>query len=414
MRLYFLLASFTGIRRKMASQQVRHLVFILMLCLLPAGLLLPSLVHAKAAAPAKTIQVSGLTMINQHFGWAVSANSPYHVYRTHSGPEHWSDVTPPLLASDPQTILTSSYFPDATRGYLGVLQNANVFLLSTQDGGKTWQTTPFAIPILTDPVTITQITYVDTQHGWLSFKRANFQPGDYDILLMSTNDGGKTWQTLFDTTQNPSVLPLPYGNSSHFLFTTPQNGWVTGIQLNGDAYLYATHDGGKTWKQPNIAPLKGSGSIDFSQDYGPYWQNSKTATLYVKYDTSSGNGMPHITTYQTYNGGASWILESSSPSSSFQELFSLNFLNAQQGWSFGFDGQGQFIVHHTNNGGRSWELISPTGLLKPDTQNQVIGNLSFLNARTGWVAIKDIQNNWNLFQSDDGGHTWNAIQPLLD
>ncbi len=416
MQMRFLLTHFAGVRSKIvASQRVRRLTFALMLCLLSVGLLIPSLVHAKAAAPAGTIQTYGPTMINQHFGWAVSANSPYHVYRTHSGPEHWNDVTPPLIASNPQTIITSTYFPNATRGYLGVeLQNGSVFLLSTQNGGKTWQATPFNIPIISDPVTITQITFLDMQHGWLSFDRANTQPGRFDILLMSTSDGGKTWHTLFDTTQNPSALPLPYSNSSHFVFTTPQDGWVTGILPAVDVYLYATHDGGKTWKRANIAPIKGGDSVDFTQDYGPYWRNSRTATLYVKYDPSTGNGMPHITTYQTYDGGSSWILEPSSPSTSFSELYSLSFLNAEQGWSFGFNAGGQFILHHTSNGGKSWELVSPTGLLKPDSQNQEIGQLSFINARTGWISIKDIQNNWNLFQTNDGGHTWHALHPTLD
>ena len=44
--------------------------------------------------------------------------------------------------------------------------------------------------------------------------------------------------------------------SSSFLFVTPHDGWVTGMWLNAQVYLYATHDGGKTWKPTAIAPVK--------------------------------------------------------------------------------------------------------------------------------------------------------------
>ena len=372
----------------------------------------PATSHAKAHSTS--IQLSTIAMINARHGWAF-ARDRKHLLITALGPEHWTDVTPPLVVNNISTItVTASFFLDATHGYLGVeLQNGNVFLLSTQDGGKTWQSTQFSIPILTDPVTITQITFLDVQHGWLSFDRAQVEPGVFDILLMSTGDGGKTWHTLFDTSQNPSVLPPPFSLSSHFLFLTPQDGWVTGILPADDVYLYETHDGGKTWKRANIAPMKGGESVDFTQDYGPYWQNSKAATLYVKYDPFTGNGMPHITTYQTHDGGASWILEPSSPSTSFQEFSLLSFLNAQQGWSFGFDGAGQFILHHTSNGGQFWSLLQPRGLPQADINNQVLLQLSFITSTTGWVLINGKQNIIHLFQTSTGGHDWYELHPVV-
>lgn len=134
----------------------------------------------------------------------------------------------------------------------------------------------------------------------------------------------------------------------------------------------------------------------------------------MKYDTSSGNGMPHLTTYQTQDGGKTWLLGPSSPSTWYTEFTSFSFPNAREGFSFGFDGQGQFVLHHTSTGGRTWDLIHPNGLLKPDVDNQVLGGLTFLTPLTGWVWIKDSQNNWNLFQTDNGGHNWHALHPVAD
>jgi photosystem II stability/assembly factor-like uncharacterized protein len=381
-----------------------------MLCLLSAGLLIPSLVHAKAAAPTNTIQVSGITMINQRFGWAVSANGPYHVYRTHQGSEHWNDVTPPLISSNPQTTITSSYFPNATRGYIGVVQNAPDaiidILLSTLDGGKTWQTASFSFA---QGFVLNQIFFVDAQHGWLNFSiLISVMTGKSALMLMHTNDGGKTWQTILDSDKNPSGLSPADFQSTSFTFVNRQDGWATGLKPHL-VYLYRTHDGGETWSKVNVMPIKGGSDVGSPISHGPYWQNSKFGTLYVDYLTNS-TGMRRLTAYQTYDGGQSWILESASPSSSD---FTSSFLNAQQGWGFAVDEQGQFILVHTSNGGKSWKLISPIGL--PDPRNQEIGHLSFINARTGWVSIKDFQNNnWHLFQTDDGGHTWHELHAVVD
>ena len=360
------------------------------------------------AAPARAIQLSKLTMITQRSGWSLSANSLSHIYRTQHGPEHWSDVTPPLLTKNPQTTITSSYFPDAARGYLGVAQGSTDLLLHTNDGGKTWQTTSFSIQ---SGFFLYQIVFLDAQHGWLSFGSEIGLKGESALVLMQTSDGGKTWHTILESPKNPSGLSPAFFQSTRFTFIDQQNGWATGMNPSGSVYLYRTHDGGKTWSQVNVPSIMGG--ISFMQSYGPYWQSGHSGTVYVHYTTNAGQGYKGLAAYQTHDGGQSWTPGPASPALGSTDLYTFSFLNAQQGWSFGFDGQGQDVIHHTSTSGWSWELIHPTGLLKPDSRNQAIGDLSFLNASTGWVFIKDSKNNWNLFQSENGGHSWHALHPQL-
>ena len=397
------------------SSLPRKLFFLLLCPLLvltaSLGLFAPSV--ASAASPAAKhmdIQLSDLTMIDQWRGWALDQNNT-HVFSTQHGPEHWVSVTPKglnLPGDDFSNSITASFFLDTTHGYLGVLQNGKTMLLSTQNGGRTWSTTPFDIPILANFVDIHQIDFLDAQHGWLSFDRNHNQPGHFDILLMSTSDGGKTWQKLLDTSENPSALPLPFGQSSHFAFTNPLNGWVTGINLSADVYLNVTHDGGKTWSKANISAIKGA---DFAQSYGPYWHNRNSGSLFVKYDPDTG-GTPFLTTYWTHDGGQHWTMGPSTAATSFVEFFNLAFLNAKEGWSLGLDSNNQYIMHHTNNDGHTWRVLSPTGLLQP--ASSIIVDSQFLNAKTGWVIIKDDSNNLNLFQTHDGGHTWQLLQPGIN
>ncbi|EFH80688.1 WD40/YVTN/BNR-like repeat-containing protein [Ktedonobacter racemifer] len=405
---------FTGSRWRITAWQARFsCIALLAVCLMIGAFLAPSIANAQAA-PTSThqIQLAGLTMIDQQHGWAFD-ESHTHIYVTHQGPEHWRDVTPSQFKAT-NMFVTTSFFLDAWHGYIGALQDQTQILLSTQDSGQTWQTTSFTLSTPGGPYYFYQINFLDSQHGWLAFSAQGSHPGSSVIALLRTSNGGKTWETLLNTVDNPASLARPYGQSIHFTFANLQQGWATGIWLSGEVYLASTQDGGKTWNKDSIAPIKGADSIYFTQSYGPFWQNSRTGTLFVKYDTSSGNGMPHLTTYQTQDGGKTWLLGPSSPSTWYTEFTSFSFPNAREGFSFGFDGQGQFVLHHTSTGGRTWDLIHPNGLLKPDVDNQVLGGLTFLTPLTGWVWIKDSQNNWNLFQTDNGGHNWHALHPVAD
>lgn len=379
-----------------------------MLTVLAAGgFLVPSVAQARTdSLSTQKIQLSQLTMIDQLHGWALDKNRK-HVFMTYQGPGRWIDVTPSFMIKNPDSYVTNSFFLNATHGYIGLLLGEKTYLITTQNGGHTWQTTPFNLPIIGDIPAITQINFIDTQHGWLTFDINQVQPGEFQIRLMRTSNGGKTWQTMLDTSQTPASLPVPYSLSANFTFINAQDGWVTGIYLYGIVYLYDTHDGGKTWSASGITPVKGYKDINFTQDYGPFWQGSHSATLVVKYDTN--DTLSHITTYQTHDSGKSWI---PGPSSPISYNFISSFVNAQEGWNFEFDGQDHYAILHTSNGGLSWNSFRPSGLIPANADTQVLENIQFINTTTGWLIIQDDQGNLNLFQTNTGGRYWHALQPV--
>lgn len=376
--------------------------------LIVGALLAPSAAQARAASPStQKLQISSLTMIDQTHGWALNKNLN-HVYVTSQGPEHWIDVTPSFLIKNLSSYITSSFFLNSTDGYIGLWLGESTYLLRTYDGGHSWQSTLFTIPILGDIPAIVQINFIDPQHGWLSFDRNQVQPGEFQILLMRTTNGGKSWQTMIDTSQTPAGLPAPYSLTFQFAFTNPQDGWVTGAYLYGTVYLYYTHDGGKTWNQSDIPPVKGYQDIDFTDGFGPFWHNSHVGVLTVRYDLNDGTS--HVATYQTYDGGKSWILGPSSPIG-VNTVYS--FPDAQDIWGFEFGSQNHYLILHSRTGGLSWQSFQPTGLIAANADTQVLVSIQFLNAATGWVIVKDEQGNFDLFQTNTGGHSWHLVHPVI-
>lgn len=100
---------------------------------------------------------------------------------------------------------------------------------------------------------ILDLTFVDTSHGWLIGSQCDNQ-GDCKLAMRSSQDGGKTWQ--ISPAPNTGItwngVSTPSHNVRNIRFANLKDGWAF------RPGLFATHDGGKTWRdetqdQPLIA-----------------------------------------------------------------------------------------------------------------------------------------------------------------
>ena len=118
-------------------------------------------------------------------------------------------------------------------------------LLSSEDGGKTW-TEPFARTRFTS---LDQIQFIDFQNGWIS--GANLQGVPRDPFFLVTDDGGKSWRMrpIFDETRTGVV--------ERFRFESKSDGELL-ITTKLRHELYETKTGGDSWtlKQFSPAPLR--------------------------------------------------------------------------------------------------------------------------------------------------------------
>ena len=176
-----------------------------------------------------------------------------------------------------------------------------------------------------------KIAFIDEQHGWALTDSAG---------MYRTTDGGGNWEL------------FPFGVDARIWdmsFVSRNVGWVCGY----DTTVLHTNDGGRTWTRQVVANAADSifQHVDFI--------NERDGWLI----TSWGD------VYGTTNGGTRWELLSQ------LQIGGLSFVKmwGQQGIVAQHSGS----VLKTNNGGRSWLLVSV-----PD---EIAGQTFFVSPDDGWI-----------------------------
>ncbi|HEX8293107.1 MAG TPA: YCF48-related protein, partial [Pyrinomonadaceae bacterium] len=170
--------------------------------------------------------------------------------------------------------LHSVFFVDERRGWAAGGKGA---LLSTADGGETWQTRK---PPTEDA--LRDVFFHDAETGWLVCERSIFKPMEKDesvSYLLKTTDGGGTWARVEVTRGADADVKL-----AGLRFADREHGWAYG-ELGA---LFSTGDGGATWRRQRVPTrhlLLGATFLD-----------AQTGWL-------SGGG---LTVLKTSDGGATW------------------------------------------------------------------------------------------------------------
>jgi photosystem II stability/assembly factor-like uncharacterized protein len=180
----------------------------------------------------------------------------FYVSATVNGGGSWKNANLPEPEHDPQGNpgLTGSgiiSFADKNHGWLsldfGIMHFRGSLTLTTSDGGRTWNWAGNGIDGIIDG--ILDVTDKDI---WMIGRSDE----DDSSQLGVSHDGGKSYQTV--------TLPTPKGFSSFGypeyalpVFTDSLNGYVAVTYSDSEAsksvaVLFATQDGGRTWKQDRI------------------------------------------------------------------------------------------------------------------------------------------------------------------
>lgn len=266
--------------------------------------------------------VISLHMIDATNGWALTANA---VLRTTDGGSHWTNITPPHTSFSQGSVAD---FQSASLAWVttGQTNAATVLILRTTDGGQTWQQS------MVQASFVRQMTFIDAQHGWILSGKENAAGAAAEtVSVFRTTDGGQTWQSisiaLFADATPPGHLPYG-GQKSGIRFLNTTTGWVTGtVTMNELAWLYITHDGGQTWYQQMLPMPSGVPTAQLTI-LPPTFFSATDGILPVKFtDLITGKGLATVI-YATRDGGMTWKPTSSVPVA----LSTSNFLNMGQGW----------------------------------------------------------------------------------
>jgi photosystem II stability/assembly factor-like uncharacterized protein len=278
--------------------------------------------------------------------------------------------------------LHAVYFLDQNRGWA---VGSRGTLLSTADGGKSWQPKP-------QPTedAIRDIYFADALQGWLLCERNIYDLRSNDeqrAYLMKTTDGGNHWKRVNLRGVNVDARLM------RALFSNGGRGWAFG---EGGS-IYTTRDSGATWIKlqaptrylllggvfidENSGWLVGAGAtILQTSDGGETWHQSRmpgptnirfnaASFIDARYGWAVGSGGA---IYRTINGGRSWQSQSSGV---IADLFDVKFLDAAEGWAVGAEG----TLLHTRDGGLHW-------ITEPSATPHALERIFFTDRSHGWAV----------------------------
>lgn len=236
--------------------------------------------------------------------------------------------------------------------------------------------------------------------------------GEQGNILLSS-DGGESW------------IPAESGATVEFsdvFFLNERLGWAASYRGRGG--MYATRDGGKTWRlqSANVfaqsvsfsdslrgAASGGSGVVYRTLDGGETWTQLRLPTpnavfnvrfLSAPFDVSFGAAAARDGVFLTRDGGATWrktnLPTGDAPSPAIRDVF---FVDSLRGWACGANN----ALFATRDGGETWTAQQAPAL----RSNAEFSALQFFSPQLGYMS----DDNFRLYKTLNGGETWTpAIQ----
>jgi photosystem II stability/assembly factor-like uncharacterized protein len=207
-------------------------------------------------------------------GWALTGDG---LKWTTTGGQTWTTITPPGLTAPAMVAVT---FADTSHGWL-VTSGTRPQVYRTSDRGGTWASAD--APAYKEG--IPDLQFLDALRGWLfvSSGNANFSYGD----LYSTNDGGLSW----------TKLTSPSGGQLRMISVSV--GWLASRDK-----LFRTTDGGASW---SAVAVDASNSLHAGEPraYGAPNFFGPKGLVPITY---AGVGHSTEAMYATDDGGSTWRL----------------------------------------------------------------------------------------------------------
>jgi photosystem II stability/assembly factor-like uncharacterized protein len=305
-------------------------------------------------SPLGTTILGDIQFVSSTEGWIVAGNGKL-LHTINSG-TNWSIVSPAGTDTvsfnvDNLTALSPLSFVNATTGWvIGTLASSGASqgaaLYKTTNGGTTWSR-----QLLSGWSAGFGIQFVDSNHGWAEV--VNGSQTNFTFSIVQTTDGGNRWTAVYSSN---TTFCIPS-------FVDANNGWgALGTMATGRSSVSQTTDGGWTWHEQLSDSATGSFRAIQFLDVSNGWVVGDSGKI-----------------FRTTNGGATWTRMTNSGNNSEHRI--LFFLDANVGWigSRVFGDQGEGILLHTADGGKSW-TIQDVG-----SQADITG-IYYFGADNGWVT----------------------------
>lgn len=321
-------------------------------------------------------------MVDSSQGWGLNQET---VLRTEDGGENWYLTSLTGITDLPYR--GKAVILNSQTGWVlepDLHDFATGFLHRTNDGGVTWHesTTPFGWG---------ELSMIDELQGF-ALVSLDAGAGSSSIAIYSTNDGGASWQLVYQIEPNsPAQGGIPFsGIKNGIAFRDAHHGWVTGsIPMEGAPYLFRTDNGGLAWNMQEI-PLPMGHETDFIEVSPPFFFSAIEGTMPARL---YGAQLETIF-YSTMDGGESWNSTTPVPNSGQFDFFNTNI-------GVIWDG---ITLHATHDGGLTWATYPATL-----DANQTVAWLS-LTSESGCLAlIYEADGSTRLYRSLNSGQNWSPM-----
>ena len=234
----------------------------------------------------------------------------------------------------------------------------------------------FAFPMMASGDHIIEMTFADSNHGW-----AIDAPGAGDQVgldLYATTDGGSTWKVI--THRPPAGIQ----------FTSATEGWAAGT-LN---HLEHTTDGGRTWHAVTVP------TPPYHRSRGVFVTPTVTRDAIVVYGSVPSGGRTRPFFDVSTDGGRTWATRAGPPNQRFgaTEPGAFAVLDADH-WQLATANR----LWTTSDAGRTWRFVAEFAGVR------YIDRIAFLTPLVGFVSgvgAHPVESSSVVLQTGDGGTSW--------
>ena len=291
---------------------------------------------------------------------SLTQKPPLPVWITTTHGTHWKRTSsPPHNDGISYVTAASGHVAWVATDMVGASGTESMVLDATVDGGTTWTLLPSSVtsqmmaqpdehPQSTHPIPAfgdkSGVVFASPQEGFITGGQTG-QTAE-SAMLWRTIDGGNNWLRVPLPAQPGAVLNWTFAPT----FFTAQNGVMAVEANNTELATYATHDGGRTWTAGSLLPFT-------TQLGGPLWSfATMNSGLYLAKTTNAQGAITGATLYATADGGRSWK-PLAEPSLPLRQVKALDDVSSTIAFAMTQTG-GRSILWKTENAGRTWNALN--------------------------------------------------------